>query len=67
MALPPSIERGVTAATGRLALLGGLQALLSGCRDQAARKTLVLAAYETGAIDGPECTALVEAHLLETA
>jgi hypothetical protein len=57
--IPPIMER-VTAAAE-------LQKLLRRCDTAAARKGLITAAFEAGAIDGDQCSLLIEAEGLETA
>jgi len=47
--------------------MAGFQALLNGCPDAECRKRLIVAAYENGAIDGPDAQLLIEAYQLETA
>lgn len=56
-----------SAAQDVVAPLLGFQALLRRCRSAADRKRLVLAAWETGALNRHETSLLVTAGMLETA
>lgn len=47
--------------------LHGFQVMLNSCPDQECRKNLIVAAYENGALDGPDAQLLIEAYQLETA
>lgn len=51
----------------RARAMHGFQALLNGCPTPECRKNLIVAAYENGAIDGPDAQLLIEAYQLETA
>lgn len=55
------------AASDAVNSLLGFQALLRRCRTAADRKRLVLAAWESGAINRHETSLLVTANQLETA
>jgi len=45
----------------------GFQQMLNSCPDAECRKNLIVAAYENGALDGPDAQLLIEAYQLETA
>lgn len=45
----------------------GFQQMLNDCPSPEGRKNLIVAAYEAGAIDGPDAQLLIEAYQLETA
>jgi hypothetical protein len=47
--------------------MAGFQAMLRACPDAVGRKTLIMTARETGAIEGDDATLLLQAHGLETA
>jgi hypothetical protein len=56
-----------TSAHDAVTPLLGFQVLLRHCRTAADRKRLVLAAWESGAIDRDQASLLVSANQLETA
>lgn len=51
----------------RAMAMHGFQQLLNGCPSPECRKNLIVAAYENGALDGPDAQLLIEAYQLETA
>ena len=57
----------VAAIVARAQTMAGFQSLLNGCPTAECRKRLIVAAYENGAIDGPDAQLLIEAYGLETA
>lgn len=50
-----------------LSAAGEVQVVLRRARSAEGRKTIIMAAWEAGAIDDQHCQLLIEAHGLETA